>query len=81
MLLVFFFFFSFFEIMTQFPTHDLIYLSFTSRIGLIIAEYRSFSFLELSCIHFKSSVYIRAFIELIVIYRIIVLANSFQLLL
>ena len=53
--------------MTQFPTHDLIYLSFTSRIGLKIAEYRSFYFLELSCIHFTSSVYIRAFLELIVI--------------
>ena len=47
--------------MTQFPTHDLIYLSFTSRIGLRVAEYGSLSFLELSCIHFTSNIYIRTF--------------------
>ena len=56
--------------MTHFPTHDLIYLSFTSRIGLRVAEYGSFYFLELSCMHFTSSIYIRTFPDLIVIYHI-----------
>ena len=56
--------------MTQFPTHDLIYLSFTNWTGLRVAEYGSFSFLELFCINFTSSIYIRTFLDLIVIYHI-----------
>ena len=56
--------------MTQFPTHDLIYLSFTSQIGSRDAEFGSFSFLELSCIHFTSSIYIKTFLGLKVINHI-----------